>query len=50
MRQLGSGSIINVSPVAGLRGTSTLFAYPSNKWAVRGMTKSAAVCRSDPAV
>lgn len=29
--------------MAGVRGTSTLFAYTATKWAVRGMTKSAAL-------
>lgn len=37
-----SGSIINLSSIAGLRGASPCFAYGVTKWAVRGMTKSAA--------
>jgi 3alpha(or 20beta)-hydroxysteroid dehydrogenase len=36
------GSIINISSIAGLRGSSAAFAYGATKWAVRGMTKSAA--------
>jgi 3alpha(or 20beta)-hydroxysteroid dehydrogenase len=43
MKRAGGGSVINISSVAGLQGTSTLFAYTANKWAVRGMTKSAAL-------
>jgi len=39
----GSGSIINISSVAGMGGASIAFAYSASKWAVRGMTKSAAV-------
>ena len=42
-KAVGGGSIINISSVAGLRGASTLFAYSASKWAVRGMTQSAAL-------
>lgn len=38
----GSGSIINVSSVAGLMGSPYLTAYAAGKWAVRGMTKAVA--------
>jgi 3alpha(or 20beta)-hydroxysteroid dehydrogenase len=37
-----SGSIVNISSIAGLRGAGVAFAYGASKWAVRGMTKSAA--------
>ncbi len=37
-----SGAIVNISSVAGLRGAAAGFAYGASKWAVRGMTKSAA--------
>jgi 3alpha(or 20beta)-hydroxysteroid dehydrogenase len=37
-----SGSIINISSIAGLRGSGPCFAYGATKWAVRGMTKGAA--------
>ena len=39
----GNGSIINVSSVAGMRASVGSFAYGASKWAVRGMTKTAAV-------
>lgn len=43
MRDQGSGAIVNISSVAGLSGTPGAFAYGATKWAVRGMTKSAAL-------
>lgn len=42
MIRQGSGSIVNISSIAGLRGAGSAFAYGATKWAVRGMTKSAA--------
>ncbi|MGI9624862.1 MAG: SDR family NAD(P)-dependent oxidoreductase [Acidimicrobiales bacterium] len=41
MRDQRSGSIVNISSIAGLRGQRSI-AYVASKWAVRGMTKSAA--------
>ncbi|MEM8768214.1 MAG: SDR family oxidoreductase [Pseudomonadota bacterium] len=43
MRDAGSGSIVNISSLAGLTGGVGAFAYHTSKWAVRGMTKAAAV-------
>jgi 3alpha(or 20beta)-hydroxysteroid dehydrogenase len=37
-----SGSIVNISSIAGLRGSAMSFAYSASKWTVRGMTKCAA--------
>ncbi len=42
MRDAGGGSIVNISSTAGLRGFPGFTSYGSSKWAVRGMTKSAA--------
>ena len=42
MKGRNSGSIINISSIAGLRGGGNSVAYTASKWAVRGMTKSAA--------
>lgn len=42
MVENGGGSVINISSIAGLRGSGMAFAYGASKWAVRGMTKSAA--------
>lgn len=37
-----TGSIVNISSVAGLAGTPGFLAYGASKWAVRGMTKGVA--------
>jgi 3alpha(or 20beta)-hydroxysteroid dehydrogenase len=42
MERSGGGSIVNVSSVAGLRGSPGAIAYSATKWALRGMTKAAA--------
>src|ERR1700686_3667506 len=43
MERSGGGSIVNISSVAGLRGSPGAFAYSATKWALRGMTKAAAI-------
>jgi 3alpha(or 20beta)-hydroxysteroid dehydrogenase len=43
MRHAGGGSIINFSSVAGLHGVKDAIAYSASKYAVRGMTRSAAI-------
>jgi len=43
MEKSQGGSIVNISSVAGLRGSPNAFAYSSTKWALRGMTKAAAL-------
>ena len=42
MRDAGGGSIVNVSSIEGLAGAAGLSAYSASKFAVRGMTKTAA--------
>ncbi len=37
-----SGSIINISSIAGLQGSAGFLAYGASKWAVRGMTRAVA--------
>lgn len=43
MKEAGCGSIINVSSIDGLHSAPALCAYSSSKWAVRGLTKNAAI-------
>ncbi len=43
MRKAGNGSVINISSVDGVRGSSTGTAYCAAKHAVEGLSKSAAV-------
>jgi len=42
MKSANGGSIINISSESGMVGKGGLFAYSMTKWALRGMTKSAA--------
>ena len=43
MKAAGGGSIINISSIDGLQSKAGLAAYSSTKWAVRGLTKNAAI-------
>ena len=43
MIEQGAGSIVNISSVAGLEATFASMAYGATKWAVRGMSKIAAL-------
>jgi 3alpha(or 20beta)-hydroxysteroid dehydrogenase len=43
MRAAGGGSIVNIASAASIVGSEGIFAYSASKWAVRGMTKSAAL-------
>lgn len=43
MRASGGGSIVNISSNAGLEGVEGVVGYVASKWAVRGMTKTAAL-------
>lgn len=42
-KEQGAGAIVNMSSLAGLFGQYSALAYSASKWAVRGMTKSAAI-------
>ncbi|MBX6387768.1 MAG: glucose 1-dehydrogenase [Frankia sp.] len=43
LRAAGGGSIVNVSSTAGIEGVPGVIGYVASKWAIRGMTKSAAL-------
>ncbi|NPC96233.1 glucose 1-dehydrogenase [Nocardioides sp. zg-DK7169] len=43
MREHGGGAIVNASSVEGLAGMAGCTAYAATKWAIRGMTKCAAM-------
>lgn len=43
MQRAGRGSIINVSSTAGVVGFPGLMGYVASKWAIRGMSKAAAI-------
>jgi 3alpha(or 20beta)-hydroxysteroid dehydrogenase len=43
MKRAGAGSIVNISSIDGLSAQNGLIAYAASKWAVRGMTRVAAL-------
>ncbi len=43
MRASGGGSIINISSTSGLRGLTDMCMYGTTKWAIRGMSRHAAM-------
>jgi 3alpha(or 20beta)-hydroxysteroid dehydrogenase len=43
MTSTGGGSILNISSIDGMVGMNGIFSYVASKWAVRGMTKAAAM-------
>ena len=43
MTEAGGGSIINMSSIQAMRGTPGNHGYVASKWAIRGLTKSAAL-------
>lgn len=47
IRKAGGGVIVNTSSTAGLQGYGGLAAYVASKWAVRGLTKAAALDLAD---
>jgi NAD(P)-dependent dehydrogenase (short-subunit alcohol dehydrogenase family) len=43
MKATGGGSIVNTSSICGIRGIPGCIAYNSTKWAIRGITRTAAL-------
>ena len=43
MRAAGGGSIVNIGSIDGNGGMNSIAAYSASKWAVRGLTRSAAI-------
>ena len=43
MKKAGRGSIVNISSIAGIQGYAGMIPYVGSKWAVRGITKAAAL-------
>lgn len=43
MRRAGGGSIVNISSNGGMEGQPFLSAYSTSKWAMRGLSRSAAI-------
>lgn len=43
MLEAGRGAIVNIASVDGFRGANSLSLYSTSKWAVRGLTKTAAL-------
>jgi 3alpha(or 20beta)-hydroxysteroid dehydrogenase len=43
MKRAGTGSIVNISSNGGMEGLPNLSAYASSKWALRGLSRSAAI-------
>lgn len=43
MKRAGGGSIVNISSNGGMEGLPFLSAYSSSKWALRGLSRSAAI-------
>jgi 3alpha(or 20beta)-hydroxysteroid dehydrogenase len=43
LRRAGGGCVVNISSTAGLMGYANIGAYTASKWAIRGLTKTAAL-------